>query len=295
MTFELAPFDQEREDAGRRLLAKMTEVQRLCHGLRSYDGLLEPAVPRIVFQAIYCPPLRCAIHPLENYGVVQRVLHSKDGRYLAVDMGPKPRFWRGSPSGNERKAAGLMREMREIASKHEVWVTLVDESGSFFPQQLLPVAGMLYPAPSEPRTVDFQEYLEQVAEFDKDSIPGFMEADFSPRGVDFATLGRLGDEVEITDDEPVSCTKCAATLVPSSRSAVAGLEKARDCPTCRTVYVRVTPETEMTEAQVEEANRREAVFGEFVRRIEAEFPIPDDVVRGDEITGKEGVDEDEAA
>lgn len=286
MTFELVPVDEKREEAGRRILAKMVEVQRLCHGLRSYDGPLEPAVPRIVFQAIYCPPLRCAIHPLENYGVVQRVLHGKDGKHLAVDLGPKPRFWRASPSGNDRKAAGLMREMREIAAEHEVWVTLVDEGGSFFPSQQLPVAGMLYPAPSAPRTVDFQDYLEQLAEFDKDSVPGFMEPDFSPRGVDFAKLGRLGDEVEITDEDPTSCTQCAAALVPSRRASESGFEDARDCPSCRTIYVRVKPESEMTEAELDEANRREAIFGEFVSRLLEEFQVPDDAIRNDEIAGE---------
>ena len=40
--------------------------------------------------------------------------------------------------------------------------------------------------------------------------------------------------------------------------------------------MRITPESEMTPEQVDEANRRDAMFGEFCRRIEEEFPIPGD-------------------
>ena len=281
---------ETNDQAGGRLLAKMLEVQRLCHGLRSYDGPLEPVVPRIVFQAIFCLPLRCSIHPLENYGVAQRLLNSKDGKYLAVDFGKKPRFWRASPTGDERKATGLLREIREIASRHQVWVTLVDEDGSFFPRQLMPMPGVLYPPPSEPRTVDLEKYLAQIVEETKDEAPGFTERDFSPKEVDFSLFAAAGEEVEIADEEPETCTKCAASLVPSRRQSTPGFEKARDCPACKTIYMRITPESEMTPEQVDEANRRDAMFGEFCRRIEEEFPIPD----GADVVGEDEDDSDES-
>ncbi len=278
----------EKDEAGRLLIAKMTELQLMFREIRGYDGPFDPTFPRTVFHMIFCPPLRCSIDPLESYGVLQRLFHSRDGKYLALSFGRHPRFWREGPTGEDVRAMKILRVIRDVAKEHEIWVAFKDlVTGSWFPKVTF-IPGMLQPAPGEPAIVPFQEYLERLVEFDKENPP--TPGELLAGSVDMNELARFG--CEVATPLPSDCRVCALALAPyeAGKDDPRYMTGARRCPRCRTIYVREPADEDLTPEERAKRDERDAVMAEFVKRIADEFPMTGGAVTIDEVA-QEGEDE----
>lgn len=274
-------------EGGDALKAKLAELQAMFRDLRNYEGPFDPHFPRTVFHMIFCPPLRCSIDPLEVYGIVQRIFHSKDGRHLTVWFADKPAFRREDATPHDRKAVELLREIRDLALRHHVWVTYVDKkTGSYFPPNSF-MAGSLLPAPGDPVVVTFEDYFERLREFDLTDPP--TPGDLVPATIDVTILTRAARSgAELADPVPDLCSRCGTRLVEIKAAPPPGLEGlvgSRKCQDCETVYVRPPRDEELTPDQRDERDKRQAVMAEFLRRIEEEFPAPTDAAGAAEAEG----------
>jgi len=268
-------------EGGDELMGKFAELSRVFEDLRSYEGPFDPHFPRVVFHMLFCYPLRCSLDPLETYGIVQRILHSKDGKHLEVFFGDKPGFRRVDATAQDKKAVALLRSIREIALRHQVWVTYKDkETGSWFPPISF-MAGARLPSPGTPFVVSFSDYFERLREFDRYDPPP-EPGELIPSTVDMTLLARAARAgAEIADPVPDLCSTCGARLLIITGEAPAGLEGLHDpkrCPECDRLYVRPPREEELTPAERERTDLRDRVLAEFVRRIQEEFlPSPEDL------------------
>ncbi len=260
------------ETAGELLIQKLTQLQAMFSHLRSYSGPFDPQFPRTVFHLLFCPPLHCSIDPVETFGVIQRIFHSKDGKYLAVSFGKTPRFWRENSTGEDRRAVTILREIREIAREHMIWVTFVDHTGSWFPKYSF-MSGMLQPPPGDPVVVPVMEYLERLREFDKTEPP--TPGTLLSASIDAHDITRLILNSELVEDMPEQCRACCVDLVARDPNApepsVRYMKDTKQCPSCRVIYVREPTDSELTPAEAEQRQLRQAVMAEFMKRIDDEF------------------------
>lgn len=263
------------EEGGAAVRKKLEELQALYKHLRSYEGPFDPGFPRTVFHMIFCPPLHCCLDPLEVYGIVQRVFQSKDGKYLSVSFGETPAFRREAATPQDKKAAAILGEIRDLVKTHGVWVTYVDpETKSYFPKVSF-MAGTLLPPPGEPVVVPIMEYFEKLRAFDATDPPP-PPGELIPPTIDMTDLDQAARTgVELADPIPDLCSSCGTRLEENTapvRGAEGLMKGSRRCPDCQTVYVRPPRDEELTPEQRAKRDRREAIMSEFLRRIQDEFP-----------------------
>lgn len=273
-------------DRGRRLIEKLSEFQGAFAHLRSYSGPFDPQLPRTVFHILFCPPLHCSIDPFETFGILQRIFHGKDGKYLAVSFGAQPRFWREPATAEDRRLISILREIREIAREERIWATYVDGDGSWFPPYSF-APGVLQPPPGDPVVVPFDDYFHRLVEHDLTDppAPGELISD----SVDMNDLARLAPSTQLVDVMPDECHACAAPLTERNENTTTPLagymRDTRQCMACRLTYVRVPLGHELTPAESDRRAQRRAVVDEFIRRIAEEFPPPASSVRGEDVAG----------
>lgn len=270
---------------GERLIAKMSEFQSMFAHLRGYDGPFDPQLPRTVFHLLFCPPIHCSIDPFETFGVLQRIFHSKDGKYLVVSFGKTARFWRERPTTGDLKAIEVLRDIRAIAREHRIWVTYVEPGGSWFPRYTS-MAGVVLSTPGDPVVVSFDEYIVRLSEFDRSDPP--TPGAVMSTNMDMAEASKRFPDSEVVDEIPGECRLCAATLSP-----VRDYKDAERCTACGVVYVREPKDSELTPEESEMRDVRKAVVNEFLRRIDEEFPISNKMISAEDIAnhGREGPDD----
>ena len=279
-------------DAGKRLIAKLTELQAMFAHLRSYSGPFDPQFPRTIFHLLFCPPLHCSIDPVETFGVIQRIFHSKDGKYLAVSFSKQARFWRENAMAEDRRAVAVLREIREIAQRHKIWATYADKDGSWFPEySFLP--GMLNEPPGEPMVVPAEKYLDRLREYDLTDPP--TPGTLLSTSIDMHDITRVVSNSELVSVMPDECRVCAPALTERNAKAsvpIAGyMRDTRQCPSCRTIYVREPTDEELTPEEAEKRDVRQADMAEFMRRIDEEFEhLGKRSSSGDELTAQEDED-----
>ena len=284
----------DRDEHGKRLVAKLAELQAMFAHLRSYSGPFDPQFPRTVFHLLFCPPLHCSIDPVETLGVIQRIFHSIDGKYLAVSFGGSPRFWREGSTGEDRRAVAILKEIREIARGHRIWVTYADQYGSWFPKYSY-MPGMLQPSPGEPFVVTVEDYIERLREFDRTDppTPGMLLS----ASIDMNDITRVLLSSELVDVMPEQCRICCVDLADRDPHAAtlpsaSYLKDTKQCPSCRTIYVREPGDSELTPEEAKKRELRQAVMAEFLRRIDEEFQSHRARAESSEHAGERDEDED---
>lgn len=261
----------DTDDQGKLLIQKLTEFQAMFPGLRSYSGPFDPQFPRTVFHLLFCVPLHCSIDPVESFGVLQRLMHSKDGKYLVASFGTPARFWREKATAEDVRALALLKEIREIAEKHKIWATYVDKDGSWFPAYSF-MPGMLNEPPGEPVVVGVLEYLERLRVYDRSEppVPGTLISS----AMDMHDISRITGNSEIVEKMPDECRVCSVKLTERNSSApllLSYMKDSRQCPQCRTIYVREPTDDELTKEEAKRRDERQVVMAEFLRRIDEEF------------------------
>lgn len=279
----LAKWDRSRAEA--RLIDRMTGLQSMFSHLRSYSGPFDPQFPRTIFHLLFCPPLHCSIDPFETLGVIQRIFHSKDGKYLAVSFGAQPKFWRELATAEDKRAVRLLSEIRAIAQEHRIWVTYVADDGAMV-HKYSAMPGVLQPPPGgEPRIVPFDEYLVRVATFDLTDPP--TPGDLLMSAVDMNDITRSIANSELVESMPDQCRSCCVDLTERNKEARPPqhgyMRDTRQCPSCKTIYIREPSDDELTPEEMERKKLRRAVTDEFIRRIAEEFPRPKGSARAEDI------------
>lgn len=283
---------------GERLISKLAELQAMFAHLRSYEGPFDPQFPRTVFHLLFCPPLHCSIDPFETLGILQRIFHSKDGKYLVVSFGAsfgrQARFWRERATAEDRRAIMVLREIRSIAQEHRIWATYVGPNDSWFlPYSSTP--GVLQPTPGEPKVVSFDEYLVRLSEFDRTDPP--TPGELLSFSIDMHDISKTIPNSEVVTTMPDECRVCAVHLADwgadSAPPAAGYMRDARQCPSCRIIYIREPQDSELTADEAEMRDVRREVVREFLRRIQEEFPVSSGTVTADDIAEASGLGRDD--
>lgn len=281
------------------LLEKFRELQvSLGSDIRSNDGPFDVKFPGLVYEAVFTTPGGGSMEPMETFGVAHRLLHSEDGKYWRIGLkNGRLMIDRASPDKREARAVELLREIRDLATELQLWPTYIDtKTGSYFPEDIALMPGVLMSAPSEVIYVQLSNYGDAfTAEAEKERLGIGEEYGDAPKppkitaGKSMSLGDGSGDNASITvsrmprPGEAPLCDRCGAAMVKQDKASEgvaefdAGmrwvvLNCAWDCTPCQMSKLVVPldgiPEIVLNDPDILE-NRK--VFEEFRAKIAEEF------------------------
>lgn len=252
-------------------------------GPLEHEGYFQSTTPRLVFEAALLPPFTGTIDPLETWGVVQRLVQSKDGKIWKIVDGKVERV---SADAVEHEAACLVAEARRLGFERDTWATYVCPDGSFFPPVRKRLPGVLLPAPGPVRLVKLDDYAEGLGNFFTSLNEAYEERDLSK--FSSATFENLRAEIVRSDrgegdDSPDRlCDRCGRTLTkPKEVSAEWGKldpQYILECVPCEiTSYLGPIPDSE----DAADGGAYATLLDELNAKILEEFPVVEDFGEGD--------------
>jgi hypothetical protein len=211
---------QPRHIAGKMLLRAMVEFQDRHVTKRMSDGLLEPWLSRCLFEIAFTAPCKGGfITPMETFGTLQQCVHSRDGKYVSISLsGLHPRVWVSAPSDHDSATVKLIKTLRDIATKHDVWVASLTADGALAELSVGMIApGVLIPNPGVLKFVSLRSFSRHIAKIisDRKNAKDNDEFDDSidslPRSV--LAVAASGHTVDVSDheDEDV-CLGCGGKM-----------------------------------------------------------------------------------
>lgn len=204
--------------AGQRILELMIEFQSTWAMGRMCDGVIEPWVPMVIYEIVFKKPLKSSFNPIETFGLLQQLMHSGDGLYINASVLGSPRVWLATPTPEERLSVESLKELRALATEHDVWVGLVDGAGGVASLKISSLApGVLIPNPGEVATVTIDSFrkiadgiIANESGRDGDHMGVFHDLDQLPE----AAIGAAsaGATVDVTGAEDGACVTCGDQL-----------------------------------------------------------------------------------